>query len=253
MKFTAPALFCLLLIACASESGPVDISLSGSSAAPPAATLPVDPAVKIGKLDNGLTYYVRSNDAPGGSLELRLVVAAGSLEQEVTGSGVAHFLEHMLFNGTAEYPGNELDDALQSLGMQVGADVNAYTSCEATVYGLTVPLDSPEHVEVAFDVLDQWATAANLDPDAVVDERGVVLEEYRTTETAEGIITARFDKAYTDGSMYEGCDPIGTSQMILTTEPADLRRFYDRWYRPDLRSEERRVGKECRSRWSPYH
>ncbi len=234
MKFTAPALFCLLLIACASESGPVDISLSGSSAAPPAATLPVDPAVKIGKLDNGLTYYVRSNDAPGGSLELRLVVAAGSLEQEVTGSGVAHFLEHMLFNGTAEYPGNELDDALQSLGMQVGADVNAYTSCEATVYGLTVPLDSPEHVEVAFDVLDQWATAANLDPDAVVDERGVVLEEYRTTETAEGIITARFDKAYTDGSMYEGCDPIGTSQMILTTEPADLRRFYDRWYRPDL-------------------
>lgn len=234
MKFAAPVLFCLVLVACAGESGPGDTSTSGSSAEPPAATLPVDPAVRIGKLDNGLTYYLRSNDAPGESLELRLVVAAGSLEQEVAGSGVAHFLEHMLFNGTTDYPGNRLDDALQSLGMQVGPDVNAYTSCEATMYGLTVSLDSPEHVEVAFDVLDQWATAATLEPDAVVDERGVVLEEYRTTETAEGVISARFDEAYTDGSMYEGCDPIGTRQMILATESADLRRFYDRWYRPDL-------------------
>ena len=239
MRFATAALLLVLLAACAGESQPADTSVSGgptTAAAdrPEIATLPVDPAVTIGRLDNGLTYYLRSNDAPGASLELRLVVAAGSLEQEMTGSGVAHFLEHMLFNGTTDYPGNDLDDALQTLGMQVGADVNAYTSCEATVYGLTVSLDSPEHVEVAFDVLDQWATAATLEPDAVVSERGVVLEEYRTTETTEGIIAARFDEAYTEGSVYEGCDPIGTEGAILATDPVDLVRFYDRWYRPDL-------------------
>ena len=223
----------MLFAACGGESGPAATALSGGSAAPPTATLPVDPAVTIGRLDNGLTYYLRSNDAPGASLELRLVVAAGSLEQEVTGSGVAHFLEHMLFNGTAHYPGNALDDALQELGMQVGADVNAYTGCEATVYELTVSLDSPEHLEVAFDVLDQWATAATLDPDAVINERGVVLEEYRMTETAQGIIAERFDEIYTQGSVYEDCDPIGTEEAILATDPMVLRRFYDRWYRPD--------------------
>jgi zinc protease len=239
MRLGAGALLALLLAACGSGPGPGETALSGSSVTaavddPGSVTLPVDPAVTIGHLDNGLTYYLRSNDAPGGSLELRLVVAAGSLEQNVTGSGIAHFLEHMLFNGTADYPGNQLDDALQTLGMQVGADVNAYTSCDATVYGLTVSLDSPEHVEVAFDVLDQWATAATLDPDAVVAERGVVLEEYRMTETAQGLIATRFDEVYTEGSVYEGCDPIGTEGAIVTTDPVDLIHFYDRWYRPDL-------------------
>ncbi|HJO80294.1 MAG: insulinase family protein [Acidimicrobiales bacterium] len=243
MRVLVGALLAALLAACASESEPPKSSLSGDPVPQSVSTsvqedstvaLPIDPEVTIGQLDNGLTYYLRSNDSPGNSMELWLVVAAGSLEQEEGGSGVAHFVEHMLFNGTTSYPDNKLNETLQTLGMQVGADVNAYTSCEATVYRLTVSLDSLEHVEVGFDVLDQWATAATFSSDAVANERGVVLEEYRATETAEGIISARFDEAYTGGSMYEDCDPIGTSQMILAIDSVDLRLFYDRWYRPDL-------------------
>ena len=113
-------------------------------------------------MENGLTYYVRSNGAPGGNLELRLVVAAGSLEQEVARSGVAHFVEHMLFNGTVGFPGNTLTQTLEGFGMQVGADVNAYTTCEATVYSLSVALDGADSAATAFDVLDQWASAATI-------------------------------------------------------------------------------------------
>ena len=241
----AAALAALVLGACG--GGIVDTSRTSDPAAdpavttattnrpaPPAPALPVDPAVTIGRLENGLTYYVRSNGAPGGNLELRLVVAAGSLEQEVARSGVAHFVEHMLFNGTVGFPGNTLTQTLEGFGRQVGADVNAYTTCEATVYSLSVALDGADSAATAFDVLDQWASAATIDPAAVADERGVVLEEYRTTETVSGIISARFDETYTAGSMYEDCDPIGTGEMILATDPADLRRFYDQWYRPDM-------------------
>ncbi len=229
------ALLTLLAGACAATP---DAPPAGEAGTRSAKALPVDPAVRIGRLPNDLTYYLRSNDAPGDNLELRLVVSAGSLEQEVVGSGVAHFLEHMLFNGTVDYPGNELDGALQALGIQLGADVNAFTTCEATVYGLSIVLGdgggAAADVDTGFHVLDQWATAATIEPADVDDERGVVLEEFRTTETAEGVIAARFDEVYTAGSMYEGCDPIGTEEGIMGLSPGDLRRFYDRWYRPDL-------------------
>ena len=102
---------------------------------------------------------------------------------------------------------------LQGLGVEFGSDLNAYTSCEATVYQLWVPTTAPGAVEVAFDILDQWATAATLEPAAVEAERGVVLDEYRAKETVEGIITDHFDRVYTNGSVYAGCDPIGTREM----------------------------------------
>ena len=114
--------------------------------------LPVDPAVRIGTLDNGLTYYLRCNDSPGQSLELRLAVNAGSLNEAEAGSGVAHFLEHMLFNGTEKYPGNELTKVLQGIGVEFGPDINAYTSYDETVYELALRTDDEEAVNLAFDV-----------------------------------------------------------------------------------------------------
>ena len=219
------------------ESRPAAVPLSGGpsgSVDPAIATIPVDPAVRHGRLDNGLSYYLLENGSPGGSLELRLAVGVGSLEQRVAGDGVAHFLEHMLFNGTEAFPGNQLGRVLRGLGVEFGSDLNAYTTCEATVYQLWVPTTAPGAVEMAFDVLDQWATAATLEPAAVEAERGVVLDEYRSKETVEGIISDHFDRVYRQGTVYEGCDPIGTRDAIETLDASELRAFYDHWYRPDL-------------------
>ena len=201
---------------------------------PAMTAIPLDPAVRYGRLDNGLSYYLLENPSPGGNLELSLAVGVGSLEQRVVDDGIAHFLEHMLFNGTEAFPGNQLGQAVQGLGVEVGPDLNAYTTCEATVYQLRIPTATPAAVEVAFDVLDQWATAATLEPAAVDGERGVVLDEYRSKKSVEGVLADHFDRVYTQGSIYEDCDPIGTREAIEVVDSSALRDFYDRWYRPDL-------------------
>ncbi len=195
--------------------------------------LPVDPAVRIGTLDNGLTYYLRCNDSPGQSLELRLAVNAGSLNEAEAGSGVAHFLEHMLFNGTEKYPGNELTTVLQGIGVEHGPDINAYTSYDETVYELALRTDDEEAVNLAFDVLAQWAHAATINPDDVEDERGVVRDEYRLGyETADGVVSVAFPRMYDAGTPYEGRLPIGSAEGIEGTTAQDLRDFYEKWYVP---------------------
>jgi zinc protease len=198
---------------------------------------PIEPGddVRIGTLDNGLTYYVRENSAPGGSLSLRLVVDAGSLQQEVAESGSAHFLEHMLFNGTENFPGNELSRALERLGVQFGADLNAYTSLDETVYQLDIVSLTDDKVETGFDVLLDWASAATIDQAATEAERGVVREELRLRdEGPEGAIGAVFNDAYLRGTPYEDREPGGRAELVLETNADELRRFYDRWYRPEL-------------------
>ena len=196
--------------------------------------LPIDPAVKIGALENGLTYYVRSNDSPGGALSLRLVVNAGSLNEPFAGANHAHFLEHMLFNGTEKYPGNEITNALQSIGVEFGPDINAYTSFDETVYMLDLVIDEEEDsVGTAFDVLSQWAHAATIDPDDVEEERGIVRDEYRLRdESGQGIIFDVFDRMYGQGTPYEGRAPGGTAENIEATSAEDLRAFYETWYVP---------------------
>ncbi len=196
--------------------------------------LPVDPAVKIGTLDNGFTYYVRSNDSPGGSLSLRLAVNAGSLHEPIVGAGYAHFLEHMLFNGTEKYPGNEITDALHSIGVEFGPDINAYTSYDETVYQLDLVIDEDEDsVATAFDVLSQWAHAATITPQDVEDERGIVRDEYRLrVETGLGTVFQVFDLMYNQTTPYEGRSPIGTVENIEATTAEDLRDFYETWYVP---------------------
>ena len=195
--------------------------------------LPVDPAVRIGTLDNGLTYYLRCNDSPGHNLELRLAVNAGSLNEAEAGSGVAHFLEHMLFNGTEKYPKNELTRVLQSIGVEFGPDINAYTSYDETVYQLDLPTHDEAAVDTAFDVLAQWAHAATINPDDVEDERGVVRDEYRLGyETADGVVRVAFPRMYSMGTPYEGRLPIGSLEGIEAITAQDLRDFYEKWYVP---------------------
>ena len=191
--------------------------------------------VRIGTLDNGITYYVRSNQSPGNGLSLRLAVDAGSLQQEEPESGAAHFLEHMLFNGTENFPGNELARALQRIGVAFGADLNAYTSFDETVYQLDLASVTDETVDIGFDVLADWAAAATISQDGTVAERGVVREEIRLRdEGPDGVVATAFNRAYLRGTPYEDREPGGRGDLILETDAEELRAFYDRWYRPEL-------------------
>lgn len=196
--------------------------------------IPVDRDTTLLTLDNGLVVYLRSNDRPGQSAEMRLAIDAGSGSEAADQSGVAHFLEHMLFNGTEAYPGNDLIDVLRGFGMEFGADINAYTSYDETVYELTVPLDDADNLGAGLDVLAQWLSAATLDEGEVEAERGVVLDEWRVRDqTLDGRIGAALDGMFLSGTAYEGRQPIGTESAIRAMTSAPLRRFYETWYRPD--------------------
>ena len=198
------------------------------------APIPADPDVRTGTLANGLTYYIRHNERPGGRAELRLAVNAGSVDEAPDQSGVAHFVEHMLFNGTEQFPENELIDVLRGFGAEFGADINAYTSYDETVYQLTVATDDDEVVATGLDVLAQWLSAATLDPTAVEQERGVVIDEWRgSAESSQGRVFDAIERLFLAGTAYDGRDPIGTSDAIESMTPEPLRRFYDDWYRPD--------------------
>ena len=170
----------------------------------PSISTPDDEIVE-GTLDNGLRYIVRSNDNPGGRVSMRLAIDAGSVDQTDDQDGVAHFLEHMLFNGTEEFPENELVATLRSFGASFGADVNAYTSYDETVYELTMPTQDPSVVATGLRILEQWLAAATLDPAQVEAERGVVLDEWRGSATsASGRIFDELESLLLDGSPYEG-------------------------------------------------
>ena len=169
-------------------STPAPSSVDGSTpiTAPDPSGLPSvadpDPAVVIGELDNGLRYLIRSNDNPGRRVEMRLVVDAGSALEDDSQIGGAHFLEHMLFNGTEQFPENELIAVLRSFGAAFGADINAYTSFDETVYQFTMPTEDDDVVETGLDVLSQWLSAATIDQAQVEAERGVVLDEWRGSD-----------------------------------------------------------------------
>ena len=227
----------LLVTSCAPD-GPGVVARDATTITGPAAsateTIANDPGVRIVKLSNGLTVYLRANDRPGGSAEMRLVINAGSAQQEPDQSGTAHFLEHMMFNGTTKFPANELITTLRGFGMSFGADVNASTSYDETVYELTVPTSKSDNVATGLDVLREWLTAATLDPVEVDHEKGVVLDEWRQSDqTFSGRVGNALDAMMLQGSQYTDREPIGTEQAINAMTPDLLRRFYDTWYRPD--------------------
>jgi zinc protease len=196
--------------------------------------IPVDPAVKVGKLPNGLTYYIRKNTEPKNRAELRLVIRAGSVLEADNQQGLAHFMEHMEFNGTKNFPKNELVNFLQSSGVRFGADLNAYTGFDETVYQLPVPTDSANVFNNAFQILEDWAHNATIDPLEVDKERGVILEERRLGRGAGQRMRDQYFPALLNNSQYSKRLPIGTEQVLTTFRPETLRQFYADWYRPDL-------------------
>ena len=189
--------------------------------------------VYIGQLDNGLTYYLDSNWTPHDSLTLILAVKAGSLHETEPASGVAHFVEHMMFNGTEEFPGNTIYDEVREFGLEMGPDLNAFTSYDETIYFLVGLSDDANAVETGFEVLSQWAHAATIAPDAVESERGVVRDEYRLrSETSQGVGFDASLRLLTRDTPYEQHPPTGNATGIEEATATDLREFYDTWYVP---------------------
>lgn len=196
--------------------------------------LPVDPAVKIGCLDNGLTYYIRRNAQPAHKVELRLVVNAGSILEDDNQRGLAHFCEHMAFNGTKHFHKNDLVAFLQSIGVQFGADLNANTSFDETQYILPIPTDRPGNLDTGFLILEDWAHNVSYTTQDIDEERPVILEESRMGKGAGQRMRDKYFPALFSGSRYAERLPIGLDSIIKTFNPDTLRKFYHDWYRPDL-------------------
>jgi zinc protease len=197
-------------------------------------TLPVDPNVKIGKLSNGLTYYIRENKKPEQKVELRLVVNAGSILENENQQGLAHLSEHMAFNGTTHFKKNDIISFLQSIGVGFGSDLNAYTSFNETVYILPIPTDKPGNIEKGFQILEDWAHNVTDKAEDIDAERPVVLEESRLGKGAQDRINKKVYPLLFAGSMYANRLPIGLDSIVKHAPYDALRSFYKDWYRPDL-------------------
>jgi len=196
--------------------------------------LPISPEIKVGKLSNGLTYYIRKNGKPEKKVELRLVVKVGSIMEDDDQQGLAHFTEHMAFNGTKNFKKNDLVSFLQSIGVQFGADLNAYTSFDQTVYILPIPTDKPENLDKGFLVLEDWASTVAFENEEIDKERGVVLEESRLGKGAEDRMSKVTLPKIFAGSKYAQRLPIGKDDILKNFKYDAIKRFYKDWYRPDL-------------------
>lgn len=201
---------------------------------PLSAVIAVTPEVKVGQLPNGLQYYVRANGTPKGRAELRLVVNAGSVLEDDTQRGLAHFVEHMAFNGTTHFPGGEIPAFIQRLGMRFGAHVNAHTSFDETVYQLQIPTDNRSVIDRSILIMEDWAHGVSFERDEVEKERGVVLEEWRLGLGAEARIRDAQMPVLLKGARYADRSPIGRPEILQNVTPERLRQFYSDWYRPDL-------------------
>src|ERR1700743_2877076 len=199
--------------------------------------LPVDRNVRIGKLANGLTYYIRRNTEPKNRAVLYLVNKAGSVLENDDQQGLAHFTEHMAFNGTRDFPKNDLVDYLQKSGVKFGADLNAYTSFDETVYQLPLPTDSIKTFVKGFNILANWAAYQTFDPKEIDAERGVVLEEERARgKNAQERLRFQTWPVLLNNSRYAVRLPIGKEDILKTFNPSVLTSFYHDWYRPDLQA-----------------
>ena len=201
-----------------------------------AQTLPLDPAVRTGKLPNGFTYYIRHNEEPKNRVMLYLVNKAGSVLEDEDQRGLAHFMEHMSFNGTQHFPHNELVDYLQKAGVRFGADINAYTSFDETVYELPIPSDKPELLKGGMEIMRDWAHEALLDPGEIDKERGVVLEEKRLGKGAQERMQRQYWPLILNNSRYASRIPIGLDTVLNNFKRPVIARFYHDWYRPDLQA-----------------
>ncbi|MCZ6756813.1 MAG: insulinase family protein [Bacteroidetes bacterium] len=222
-----------------SESSAVEVDHTPDVQTTPSSTtaeilLPIDPLVHTGSLSNGLNYMIRSNGRPENRAELRLVVNVGSILEDDDQLGLAHFVEHMAFNGTENFEKQALVDYLESIGMRFGPDINAYTSFDETVYKLQLPTDSVSVLETGFQILRDWAGRLAFEPVEIEKERGVVIEEWRRRRGAAARILDRQLPVMLKDSHYADRLPIGNPDLLQSFSHEVLVRYYRDWYRPEL-------------------
>ncbi|HNQ43106.1 MAG TPA: pitrilysin family protein, partial [Candidatus Cloacimonadota bacterium] len=212
------------------------IAVSNLSAQLEQIPLPQDPNLITGQLANGLTYYIMRNAKPEKIAELRLFVEAGSVNEDEDQLGLAHFTEHMAFNGTKNYQKSEVVDYLSSIGMGYYNGLNAMTSYDFTMYQLKIPTDNKEQLGKGFHILSDMAYQLSFDPEEIERERGVIIEEWRMGQNANSRVNDILNKVRYAGSRYAQRSPIGTYEVLSTFKHETLKRFYQDWYRPDLQS-----------------
>ncbi|MFZ5979500.1 MAG: M16 family metallopeptidase [Candidatus Zixiibacteriota bacterium] len=235
MKYLRLFLICFGLVLCVAAEGVFAQKAETESISfAPGDIIPLDPDITYGKLDNGITYYIKYNSRPENRAEFRLAVNAGSVLEDDDQQGLAHFTEHMAFNGTKNFEKHELIDFLESIGMRFGPELNAYTYFEETMYMLQVPTDSAELVETAFQILEDWAHQLTLADDEIDRERGVIIEEWRLGRGAGARILDKQFPIMLQGSKYAERLPIGKKEVVQDCSYETLKKFYYDWYRPDL-------------------
>ncbi|MEO0899379.1 MAG: insulinase family protein [Bacteroidota bacterium] len=195
--------------------------------------VPFDGNTIVGKLDNGLTYYIKKNQKPENFAEVRLAVNAGSILETDAQQGLAHFVEHMCFNGTESFPGNTVVDYLQSIGSAFGSHVNAYTSFDETVYMLRIPTDQSDQFEKGLQIMKEWAHLVKFTDEEIDKERGVIMEEWRTGQGPNERMSKVTYPTLFYKSRYAERLPIGKTEIITGFEYETIRDFYRSWYRPD--------------------
>lgn len=200
------------------------------------AKVPVDKKVRIGHLDNGLTYYIRANKMPENRIQFRMVTNAGSILEDEAQRGLAHFCEHMAFNGIEGLPHNQMIDTLQKNGIEFGRGINAYTSFDETVYYVDMPADNPEMVTMGLTILNGWCGGLLFDPQELEDERGVIHEEWRGNLGAQERLREKTWPIMLNNSRYAYRLPIGLESVIMGFKRPDIVRFYKDWYRPDMQA-----------------
>ena len=198
--------------------------------------LPLDPAVRTGKLPNGFTYYIRHNTEPKNRVVMYLANKVGSILETDEQQGLAHFMEHMSFNGTKHFPKSELVSYLQKSGVRFGADLNAYTSFDETVYQLPLPTDNPEILKNGIQIMRDWAQEATLETEEINKERGVIMEEKRLGKGASERMQRQTFPLLLNYSRYATRVPIGTEQVLLNFKPETIKAYYKDWYRPNLQA-----------------
>lgn len=198
--------------------------------------LPLDPRVRTGKLPNGFTYYIRHNEESKNRVVMYLANKVGSVLEDEDQRGLAHFMEHMSFNGTTHFPHNELVNYLQKAGVRFGADINAYTSFDETVFELPLPSDKPDILSKGILIMHDWAQSATLDPTEIDKERGVVLEEKRLGKGAGERMQRQYWPMILNNSRYAVRIPIGLDTVLDNFKRPTIARFYQDWYRPDLQA-----------------
>lgn len=198
--------------------------------------IPIDKKVKVGQLPNGLKYFIVQNKKPEKKIELRMVTNAGSIQEDDDQLGLAHLMEHMNFNGLKNFPKNEVVHYLQSIGVDFGADLNAYTSFDETVYILPIPADDKEKIDKGFQIIADWSGAASLENEEIDKERNVVLEESRMGKGADDRMMQKWLPEYLNGSRYAKRLPIGDDELLKNFKHDVIKRFHKDWYRPNLQA-----------------